>query len=104
MPAIECAYGNAAPNGRSDTRAPPSLAVDVFACIAEQPIYGGVADDHQLRLDFCVEADMPVSLHRLQQDRNQCFETLPANPVTGLPQHNQGLADRLVIEVRMCLP
>ncbi|ESZ55496.1 hypothetical protein X727_33125 [Mesorhizobium sp. L103C119B0] len=40
---------------------------------------------------------MPVTLHRFE-DRRQRFQPLPADPVRGLPQHDQRFTNRLVIK------
>src|SRR5215831_18806320 len=41
---------------------------------------------------------MFVSLHRLNEEGHQRFETLAADPVRRLPDHNQRIADRLIIK------
>ena len=41
---------------------------------------------------------MFVSLHRLNEEGHQRFETLAANPVRRLPDHNQRIADCLIIK------
>ena len=41
---------------------------------------------------------MFVSLHRLNEEGHQRFETLAADPVRRLPDHNQRIADCLIIK------
>src|SRR5215470_6845757 len=44
------------------------------------------------------ELQMFVSLHRLNEEGHQRFETLAADPVRRLPDHNQRIADCLIIK------
>src|SRR6478735_1204520 len=50
------------------------------------------------RADFGSELEMPMALHRLNENGRQWLEALAADPVRCLPDHDQRLADRLVIE------
>src|SRR6478735_650441 len=50
------------------------------------------------RADFGSELEMPMALHRLNENGRQWLEALAADPVRCLPDHDQRLADRLFIE------
>lgn len=50
------------------------------------------------RPDFGRKLKIPVTLHCLDQDRHQRFQPLPADPIRGLPQHDQRFTNRIVIK------
>ncbi|CAH2394392.1 hypothetical protein MES4922_10305 [Mesorhizobium ventifaucium] len=43
---------------------------------------------------------MPMTVHRLHENRNQHLQTLAADAVRSLPQHDQRFAHRVVIKPR----
>ncbi len=43
---------------------------------------------------------MPVPLHCVNEDRDQRLQSLATNPVGGLPQNDQSLPHRLIVEPR----
>ncbi|HMS06549.1 MAG TPA: hypothetical protein PKD73_12270 [Burkholderiaceae bacterium] len=97
-PIRERAHGNAAANGRADARPPLALPIDAIARVAQGTVDGRGADLQELGLDHRVQLKVAVSLHRVDQDRDQNLQPLSADTVACLPQHNEGLAHGFVVE------
>ena len=68
------------------------------ACSRQHAVDGRRADLQDLDLDLGVQVEMAVSLHGIDQHRDQRLQALAANPVGGLPQNRQCLTDCLVVQ------
>jgi hypothetical protein len=97
-PVGEGAHRNAAPDGRAHTAAPLAPAIDVPARFAQRPVDRRRADLQDLLPDQGIELQMAVTLHGLYKDRDQHLEPLAADPVAGFPQHDERLANSLVVD------
>ena len=56
------------------------------------------ADGQQQGSDLGCEREVTVTLHGRHEGRNERLEPLAADPVGGLPQHDQPLANSLIVE------
>src|SRR3954468_15370543 len=77
---------------------PPGPAAGLRSHRTESPVHGRRAHRQQARADLGSELEMPVALHRLHENGRQRFQALAADPVRRLPEHDQRLADRLIVE------
>ncbi len=66
----------------------------------EHAVDRGCADREDLLSDASVELQLLVPLECGQKHWNECLETFAADPISGLPQHNQHLTYRFVVEVQ----
>src|SRR4051812_1639027 len=97
----EGAHRNAAADRRGRRRPPPGPAASLRPHGAQGPVHRRRAHRQKARADLGSELEMPVALHRLHENGRQRFQALAADPVRRLPDHNQRLADSLVIKASL---
>src|SRR5690606_17603033 len=78
------AHGDAAANGRADARAPLALPIDARTRVTQGTVDRRGTDLQELGLDHRVQLKVAVSLHRVDQDRDQDLQPLAAHPVACL--------------------
>src|SRR5664279_3145323 len=75
--------------------APPPLAY--LANRPKQPIHRGCTHGYQASLHLCIQLQVPMPLHGGNQHGNNLLEPLAANPICCLPDHDQRLPHRLIV-------
>ena len=97
-PVGEGAHRHAAADGRAHTGSAPALPVDVQPRRGQRAVDGGGADLQEPVPDQGVQLQVTVALHGSDEHGDQRLEPLAADPVARLPQHDERLPDRLVVE------
>jgi hypothetical protein len=65
---------------------------------AENPVNRRSADRLETPSHLRVQRQMPVALHRGDQQRDERLQPLAADPVRGFPQKGQRLANRILVQ------
>jgi len=84
-------------NPRGQSR-PPLGSPNLHPHRAQSPVHRRRAHRQKPRADLGRKLEMPMALHGLDENRRQRFQALAADPVRCLPEHDQRLANRLVID------
>ena len=98
VPVCERPHRHAPPHGQRRRRPALARAARSDTHRPERPVDRGRADRLEPRAHPSVERQMPVALHRREQHRDQRLQPLAADPVRRLPEQDQRLAHRLVVE------
>jgi hypothetical protein len=98
LPIGKGADRHTAPNRRAYPRAALAPARGLLACRRQEAVDRGRTDAEQLLLDCRVECQVARLLQCADEQRESCLQPLAADPVAGLPEHDERLAYRFIIE------
>ncbi len=97
VPIGECAHRNLTPDG---WRPIATLSWTRGACWCQQSVNRSRAHAQELATNYLVQLEVAMMLQGSDQEGQEWPEPLAADPIGGLPEHDQGLAHGLVVKTR----